>query len=156
MTTKKPPKKGKILDKEPEQPQISPQAYFEMLKGITLEDLYLNECTALVEKGKVASRETLPYSWDDEVSYKMLSMSLLQAIHTFELIAPAGSKKDRALKISCTFVLTYSSKQNLTDEFLKIFSARNVPINTWPYFRELVQSMTQRMNIPPLVLPLLT
>jgi hypothetical protein len=156
VITKKPPKKGKITDKKSEQPQMSPKDYFEMLKGIALEELYLDECAAQVKRGKIKSGQALPYSWDHDVSHKVLSENLLRAKHRFELVAPAGSKKDFALKISCTFILMYSSKQELPEEFLKIFSERNVPLNTWPYFRELVQSMTQRMNIPPLVLPLLT
>jgi hypothetical protein len=155
LITKKPPKKDKIATKEPEQPKISPKDYFEMLRGVALEDFCLEECAARLNREKIESGHALPFSWHDNVSYKVSSANLLHARHSFELIATTGSKKDFALKISCTFALTYSSKQALSEEFIKIFTARNVPVNSWPYFRELVQSMTQRMNIPPLVLPLL-
>jgi len=155
VITKKPPKKGKIADKENEQPKISPTTYFEMLKGVELEDLFLEECAAQVKKNNVRSGHALGFSWNEDVSHELLSANLLSATHSFELIATTRSKKDFALKISCRFALTYSSKQEFSAEFLKVFAKRNVRLNTWPYFRELVQSMTQRMNIPPLVLPLL-
>lgn len=148
---KKPPKKTKTTD----QPRIAPEAYFEMLKGVNLKDLSLSECNVSVDKEKIASKTELSFSWKDDVSYEMRSPDLLGAKHRFELKAPGGAKKDFLLKISCTFLLTYSTQNELSEDFLSIFVRRNVPLNTWPYFRELVQNMIQRMNIPPLVLPLL-
>lgn len=40
------------------------------------------------------------------------------------------------------------------NEELEKFSERNVPINVWPYARELVSNLTTRMGFPPLVLPM--
>jgi preprotein translocase subunit SecB len=151
-TTKRPKKEAARKLKEP---RITPEEYFEMLKGVDLVDLYLAECAASVNKEKIELQRELSFSWKDDVSYEAGSPDLLRAKHHFELTAPGNSKKDFLVKISCTFVLRYSTQQELSEDFLEIFIERNVPLNTWPYFRELVQNMTQRMNIPPLTLPLL-
>lgn len=38
-------------------------------------------------------------------------------------------------------------------EEFKLFSKRNVPINIWPYAREIISSITTRMGFPPLIIP---
>lgn len=42
----------------------------------------------------------------------------------------------------------------MTPEYFAIYSQVSLPINIWPFFRELVHATTSRMNIPPLTLPL--
>lgn len=133
--------------------KVSPQEYLQILKGLNLDHLSLEECTAKVRKEKWGTE--LPYSWKDQARYELVSPSIVNITHHYELIATASSKRDFALRILCVFSLSYSAKQALTEDFMDIFIKRNVPLNTWPYFRELVQNMTQRMNVPPLVLPLL-
>ena len=57
-------------------------------------------------------------------------------------------------KIDITLVLQYRSKKPVTKTFLKQFAKTNLDLHSWPYFRELVQTATSKMNLPPLVLPL--
>ena len=40
-------------------------------------------------------------------------------------------------------------------ELKQRFVERNVPVNVWPYIREIVATMTAKMGLPPLVLPTL-
>src|SRR5699024_6082241 len=42
--------------------------------------------------------------------------------------------------------------EDYEDELVS-FSERNVPINTWPYAREIISSITTRMGFPPLFIP---
>jgi len=58
-----------------------------------------------------------------------------------------------AAKLSVEFAVTYSSRVPLTDEIFGIFQELNVPVNTWPYFREFVHDNFGRMNWPPLIAP---
>ncbi len=48
-----------------------------------------------------------------------------------------------------------SIRPPLTEEEIDEFAQFNVPYTVWPYWRELVQSLTVRMGLPPLTLPLL-
>jgi len=77
------------------------------------------------------------------------------ATQNFVVSFTAPARKTPIIEISATFDLTYTSKTPLTDELFQVFSEINLPVNVWPYLRELTGSMTSRMDLPPFVLPLL-
>ncbi|MCX5644598.1 MAG: hypothetical protein NTZ17_07915 [Phycisphaerae bacterium] len=64
-------------------------------------------------------------------------------------------KENTFLSIGATFVLWYSidSKEGLDDKALGSFATLNGTYNAWPYWREFVQSVTSRMGLPPLTIP---
>lgn len=139
--------------KNPDEFRLSPQDYRAMLKHVQLEDISLEECSAKVRRDK--PDKSVGIAVKDKISAELQGENSVQIDHSYELVASPGAKKDFVLKIACVFRLRYSSNEPLTEDFLEIFRKRNVPLNTWPFFRELVQSITQRMNLPPLTLPLL-
>lgn len=49
-------------------------------------------------------------------------------------------------------ILYYHNNITIDDEIIKTFVNVNVPINIWPYARELVSSITTRMGYSPLIL----
>jgi preprotein translocase subunit SecB len=61
---------------------------------------------------------------------------------------------ERAVDIYATFLLTYDVGDHQFDQAnLDAFAALNGMFNLWPYVREFVQSMTVRMGLPALTLP---
>ena len=72
-------------------------------------------------------------------------------------IRVAGSRKLKVFDSACKFVVEYSYPQSI--EFspgeLRAFAHTNAVLNTWPYWREYVQSMAARASLPPLIVPLL-
>ncbi len=67
----------------------------------------------------------------------------------------AQESKEQEL-ITVRYLLEYEYEGDRPDRrILTLFSKRNVPMNVWPYFRELVSTLTQRMELPPLYIPLL-
>lgn len=69
-----------------------------------------------------------------------------------------GANGPERVRISCDVSLRYSFGDlpaELEGEPLRHFSELNGLVNAFPYFRELVQSATSRMGLPPLILPLL-
>lgn len=62
------------------------------------------------------------------------------------------TNEDKA-KISVTFYVVYSSKIPINDDLFSIFKERNLPLNTWPYFREFVHNITLRIGWPPFIAP---
>ncbi|TYB36684.1 MAG: hypothetical protein FXF49_00540 [Flexistipes sinusarabici] len=71
----------------------------------------------------------------------------------FSLKAKFGNKI--MLNINAVYDVTYLLETEASEEYLKYFGERNVPINVWPFFRELCYSITSRMGIPPLTLPVI-
>lgn len=65
-------------------------------------------------------------------------------------------KKDNSfLNIEATFLLLYSisSVEDLDDAAFRSFAEVNGTYNAWPYWREFVQSITSRMELPTLTVP---
>jgi preprotein translocase subunit SecB len=76
---------------------------------------------------------------------------------SFELATHGDTEveDEPALLIQADFVLSYSvpSLDGLDQNNLVAFAAINGAYNAWPYWREYVQSMSLRMGLPPIVLP---
>jgi len=68
----------------------------------------------------------------------------------------AVDKSDKPLaKIQADMLLLYRIEnfEGLTNDHFKHFADKNAVFNAWPYWREFVQSMTTRMQLPTLTLP---
>jgi preprotein translocase subunit SecB len=59
--------------------------------------------------------------------------------------------------VECTFEASYQLRPEFTPsaEQIKAFEDGNAIFNCWPYCRQFVQEMIQRLGYPPLLLPLL-
>lgn len=76
---------------------------------------------------------------------------------SFTVRVDAGIEGHQALDLRCTFDVRYGLPTEVPDAVVPNFGAfakTNTLIHVWPYFREFVQSMTARMGLPPLPLPL--
>ena len=75
---------------------------------------------------------------------------------SFSLVG-ADAEKREGLHMEATFGLMYltRSQEIIPPEVLAAFSQTVGVQNVWPYWREFVQSMTGRMALPPLRMPLL-
>lgn len=66
-----------------------------------------------------------------------------------------GSIKQKSIfEISVQILAVFASKIKPDKPFLKIFEQNTLKVITYPYVRQLVQDLTLRMGIPPLVLPI--
>lgn len=68
----------------------------------------------------------------------------------------AGTYEDDqepAVSIEAEFEVKYSSAERMTNELFAEFRQRNLPLNTWPYFREFVHAALARTGWPVFVLP---
>lgn len=133
--------------------KLDPKVYKELLRSIDLESICLDSFSSQIKRDKLSS--SMKTTIDDKREYEIKENGDVCFLHTFTLINTAKTKKDFCVKISCSYSVTFRSKTPLTSDFWDIFSAINLPINTWPFFREFVQNTTQRMSLPPLTLPLL-
>lgn len=79
----------------------------------------------------------------------------VQAMMDARLI-PTERRNDPAISVKAEYELKYRLPQTFKAprRDLHIFAAVNGVFNAWPYWRELIQSIATRMNLPPLTLPL--
>ncbi len=70
-------------------------------------------------------------------------------------LLPHKSPENAAISIKAAFELQYTlpPKFSVSRRDLDTFARINGVFNAWPYWREFVESMTSRMHLPPLVLP---
>jgi preprotein translocase subunit SecB len=135
--------------------KIDPKRYSEILKQVHLNEIYLDSCSVSQKRQNLIQQKSIEFKIRDKVSYQQDDQRL-KVTHNYVLTAkPPDLEKDFALKISVTFCLGYLSKKVIEEDFFDVYKEESLPINSWPYFREFVQSMTQRLSFPPLTLPLL-
>lgn len=138
---------------EKEVHKLSPKDYREILTNVQLELIRLESCSSKIKREKFGGE--MKNILKDKITYELTNENEVFFAHQYDLIFTQTNQKDFALKISCTYSAKFSSTVPFSEEFLDIFSNINIHLNTWPYFREFVQNITQRMSIPPLTLPLM-
>jgi preprotein translocase subunit SecB len=103
---------------------------------------------------------TVEFGFDSEVSTNESEKSI--KIRTkFETFAHRKEETDVnkfPVKIRGEYEIEYSleSFEGIKPENIQAFGSMNGVYNAWPYWREFVQSMTVRMALPPLTLPIMT
>ena len=137
--------------------KVPPGEYRSFIKGIELEDIFFNKTSfGLLAFKKEFWKEKININIKEKT--KLLKQNQKRFIigHNYDLvISNATRKEEKFLKISANLVVEYSSEQKITKEIFELFQEINLPVNTWPYFREYVHSCMGRLNLPPLVLPAL-
>ena len=70
-------------------------------------------------------------------------------------LIPVEPEKDAVVSVSAAFEIKYSLPKELraSQKQLNTFARINGVFNAWPYWREFVQNMVARMNLPTLTLP---
>lgn len=73
---------------------------------------------------------------------------------TFTLQSKNGEDDIFSIKIKYSVIYELNLDLNsVEDSVIEKFLEKNLPINIWPYMRELVSSLTVKMGYPSLVLP---
>ena len=129
------------------------KTYNELIKTLQLEAIRLQAGKAsFAAKFPPPPGEDLPLLFERSAEYKSTEKGFTVR-HTYKLDIKRGEPGKRYAQIECSFIVEYRSGKPMTDELFEIFEKVNLPLNTWPYFREFVQNSTVRMGLPPLVLP---
>jgi len=70
-------------------------------------------------------------------------------------LIPVEPEKDAVVSVSAAFEIKYSLPKELraSQKQLNTFARINGVFNAWPYWREFVQNMLTRMNLPTITLP---
>lgn len=128
--------------------------YGQIIRGVTLDEIYLESSSVAHNRESLLKRD-LQITVRDRASY-VQENNKVKVIHKYYLTAKESEmEKKFVIKISVCFCLVFLTDSPFSKEFFEIFKNINLPVNSWPYFREFVQNMTQRMNIPPITIPLL-
>jgi preprotein translocase subunit SecB len=129
-----------------------PVAQVVNLRQILVEDLHAerSSVTSTKVEGGTVSQNIDSVEFGRHVTEERLVVGI-----RFVLEAAKKEEADTITKISCKFILLYDVPgiKGFPDDALAAFAQTTGVFNVWPYWRELVHSMSLRMAIPPVVLP---
>ncbi len=123
----------------------------DFIKGLTLKKFYISSIAASREENfnppaKIKIENEKDFEETENGNIAMHVHYLLSAVEK--------TKKEPGFTISVTYILVYRSEAKITKTIFKKFS-KSLDVETWPYFRNLVNELTMRMGLPPLVLDIL-
>jgi len=115
--------------------------------------LYKFEASFDDQKINVSMEESKVYI-DKNAYYQVLSDNNVRVFQEFFFKVALQNNPDEVLiKISPSYILDFQVGGPMDDEIFKIFADSTVLVDSWPYFREIVQSTLLRMGLAPVVLP---
>jgi hypothetical protein len=90
--------------------------------------------------------------------YKLLvaESDYFDASGKFSLSVSEGKKSISALTIECSYEAHFHCKAPVARELADRFTASELRLVLWPYFRELVFDLCGKMSIPPITIPFTT
>jgi len=137
---------------------VEKDRYIEFIKNIEIDDVFLSE----LETKRLLEEKVEPAT-KIQFNTSIVNMSKEQLVVAFSLKICTDNKNENPepfFTCNATFIAKYkftnkigmegSLEKEIVDEFVR----RNVPINVWPYCRELVASTSMKMSLPAFVLPI--
>ena len=134
---------------------------FQLLSSVSqfveLRSIVLRRATAETTVHPEDQSISWSYRQRHSVRFELLSDSdRLRLYPAFEFAAYAADVPSNSLAtLEAEYALTYELKldANKEVEALKIFAEVNGPFAAWPYWRELVQTVTGRLGLPGVLVP---
>jgi len=124
-------------------------------KNLALMNLRVKKINAEFDDEKLnVSPETQKVYIDKNAYYQILQDNLVRVFQEYMLkIADKNNENDVFVNIEVTFLLDFQTGGPIDDEVFEIFSQSTVLIDSWPYFREIVQNTLLRMGLAPIIIP---
>ncbi len=132
------------------QKQIPAKRYNELLDLVELRDLYLNGLKTSLRNRKIHQNTRFQYRETSDVVE--FSETAVRIEARYELAAVSG--RSRVFDIKASYVAEFSLREPIPKEFFELYKVYNLPLQTFPFLRELVNNLITRMGLPPLILPL--
>lgn len=144
--------RSEVTSESSDRPKRVPAGvYNEFISGLDLRNIRL--VRADIDAPGLPERRTLqPQLRIEEATYVNGDAEVRITHHLF-FGGFYEDEKEEAVRIRAQFEVTYSAAERMSDEIFAEFKARNLPLNTWPYFREFVHTALARVGWPVLVLP---
>lgn len=128
--------------------------YSDFVAGIDLQKIFVREIKAKLNQSiSVDKNQSMNVRLDQTANFRVIKEELYEIIQSWQLSAVAGDKRRPLLKIAFDFAVIIRSKEKLEQDIFQIYAYNNLTLNTWPFVRELINSITARMDLPPLTLP---
>jgi preprotein translocase subunit SecB len=133
--------------------QPNADKYIQFIKQLKFSSIYVEN----IKAKRIPHIEFVEGAYTDfkiiKKGYEKISGNLWKVNTTLQFSAHTNKPRKNIIDITAKFIAIYESKIEFDDEIFDVFSSTNLMLNLWPYYRELFQSMTLRMGLPPYILP---
>jgi hypothetical protein len=133
-------------------PPISREEYAAFIAQIELDAIWVEDAVSLNTAAPLAQNEPPELEVGSDAGWRPEG-SGFRATHRYSVKVPE-QPDDRGL-IEVAFAARFRSDTPMTESIFATFAEVNLPVNTWPYLREFVQSMAARMGWQRITLPAL-
>lgn len=130
--------------------RVSPDVYNAFIRGVNLLSIRL--AGAEVRAQSTPERKQLLPKVDRKSRF-VNGDQHVQVTHELTFTARYEGEEEPAVFIRADFEVRYSTATRMTPQIFAEFRKRNLPLNTWPYFREFVQATLARAGWPVFTLP---
>lgn len=132
--------------------RVTPEVYNAFIAGVDLVSVRL--AGAEISAASTPARKQLLPTVEQTARFAHEDEQVV-IIHelTFAGRYEDEDEDDPAVFIRAEFEVRYSAAERMTDQIFAEFRRRNLPLNTWPYFREFVHAVLARTGWPVFVLP---
>ncbi|MBA6257456.1 MULTISPECIES: preprotein translocase subunit SecB [unclassified Colwellia] len=117
--------------------------YFENFDSLTQQNKHLVSKSSIMV---IDGSETEPD--------KVFRVHVEYGMRWTEATEQEGGGEQKAI-IEAEFVVEYLMKKELHSDCLNAFALKNASFHVWPYWRELVSSQCERMQMPRIIMPTL-
>jgi hypothetical protein len=140
------------MDFEVAKEKMTGTEYGELLRQTSLTAIILERLEAVADRKAITADQSIQLRIRRDLSAAAGDGSPGVCLRYF-VWGNAGRR--RVVTIRATYRVALNSEVPLTPEFLSIYAHSSADLNVWPYLRELANSLTRRMDLPALTLPLL-
>ncbi len=134
--------------------RLSPERYHEYLASLDLTGVILEEVSTSVNRQLVKEVNAFDFRLNREMRLAPGEATRPELLLYYDIQGIYKAKY--VIRIKATYRLTFISSEELPLDFFAIYGGGSADIQVWPYLRELASSLTVRMGVPQLLLPLLT
>ncbi|MED4533211.1 protein-export chaperone SecB [Metabacillus fastidiosus] len=127
--------------------------YRELIRNIDIQGVNLRDLTVKSSDNK--HQKNIEISAKHEVSSFKRDGDLFLVQTKFDIEGFIESQNVFSIDFQFEVIYFLESSLSFEEEYLEVFTKNNVPVNVWPYARELVSSLTLKMGISALMLPVL-
>lgn len=130
--------------------EITPDQYAAFIQQLELESIWLAEASVRNDTGPEMPDEARIVFEPLEAEFELIEGGF-ECYHEYGLqIHSDGSP---VAEIMASLGVRFRSEELMTDQLFEPFREVNLPVNTWPFFREFVHTTLGRFGWVPFTLP---
>jgi|GEM_PF-1778531 len=130
---------------------VPPDKYNDFLRCIQLDDLYIKDVKANLFSKIISGNISINLIEDFQLVENKNSLAKIEVVYKIN----AKNNNRRIFIVNLKYVVILKlSRDDIPKEFFELYKELSLPLHTFPYCRECVNSLISRMGLPNLILPL--